>query len=118
MKTVFFTAQYACEILWASETHTAVGTDSGSVTLQLEVLTGTGAPGSGTEMLITPWNLKGAINTVETKMKNDFVNSVDARILDRGDRIALKYSGTLTGVAGVNVTLGFKPLGRGHYRKP
>ena len=113
IKTVFFTARFPCELLWISECHTTAGTGAGSVTLQLEKLTGTQAPGAGANMLNTAFDLKGTANTVVLKGTTDL--TVDTTLAE-GDRIALKYSGTLTSLVGVQVTLYCKPLGRGLYR--
>ena len=117
-KTVFFTAQYPCEIIWASEVHTTAGSDGSAVTLQLEKLTGTQAPGAGTTLLAAAFNLKGTANTVVTKKGTDLTTTRTNLLLDSGDRIALLYSGTLTDVAGVQVSISIKQRNKGHYRKP
>jgi hypothetical protein len=113
MKTIFYTARFPCEVIWLSEVHSTAGSDAGAVTLQIELLTGTQAPGAGSTLLDTAFNLKGTANTVVKKAGTDLTSTVT---LDEGDRLALLYSGTLTAVAGVQVTAYMKPLGRGSYR--
>jgi len=72
------------------------------VTLQVEKLTGTTAPGSGTSLLTTAFNLKSTINTVVTGVLTPTVGAIQ---LAAGDRLALKLSGTPTSVANVTVTV-------------
>ncbi len=100
--SVFFTSPYSVNVSQVTEVHTALGTDGGSVSLQIEKLTGTVAPGSGTALLATAFNLKSTINTVVT---GALTNTVGAVQLNVGDRLALKLTGTPTSVASVTVTL-------------
>lgn len=109
----FFTARHPMEVFWVAESHTVAGTDAGSVTLDIEKLTGTTAPGSGTSILASTFDLKGTINTVVQKSGLDLST---ARQLVNGDRLCLKLTGTLTDVAGCQVTLHCKYLARGHYK--
>jgi len=98
---VFYTADNACEIVSVSETHRVAGTDAGSVTLNLEKLNPGEALDSGDIILSTSLSLKTTINTPQF---GNLLNG-QSRILSRGDRIALKDSGTLTSLAGVVVTV-------------
>lgn len=109
----FFTARHPMEVFWVAESHTIAGTDAGAVTLDIEKLTGTQAPGSGISILTTAFNLKGTINTVVQKQGLDLST---ARQLVNGNRLCLKLTGTLTDVAGCQVTLHCKYLARGHYK--
>lgn len=109
----FFTARHPMEVFWVAESHTVKGTGAGAVTLDIEKLTGTQAPGSGTSILASTFDLKGTINTVVQKSGLDLST---ARQLVNGDRLCLKLTGTLTAVAGVQVTLHCKYLARGHYK--
>lgn len=105
-KTIF-TLPFKAALVMVSEVHTTAGTDGSAVTLQIERLTGTTAPGSGTSMLATAFDLKGTANTVVTKKQNtDFV-SIASRQFEVGDRVALLTSGTLTSLANVTVVLSF-----------
>ena len=108
---VFFNAPFPCEVLEVLESHeTATGA---TATLQIEKLTGTTAPNSGTNLLETAFNLNASANTVRYGTLTTI--TLDLQLV-RGDRLALKDSGTVSGTAtGISVVLKMKPLGRGHY---
>jgi hypothetical protein len=99
---VFWIAPFAGYVSEFREVHRVAGTDAGSVTLQLEKLTGTQALDAGTNVLATALDLKATANTVQTATLS---NTLSARQFARGDRFALKDSGTLTAVAGLSVVL-------------
>ncbi len=99
---IFFTATRPCYVKRISEVHTTAGTDPGAVTLQVERLQGTEALDAGDALLVTAFNLKGTANTVQT---GSLVTTPTLLSLNEGDRLALKDTGTLTAVAGVNVTV-------------
>lgn len=109
---IIFTALQGCEVIGFSEVHQTAGTDGGAVTLQLEKLTGTQALDAGVVVLAATVNLKGTANTVVypslTATKAD-------RQLNRGDRLALKDGGVMTAVAGLQVSIRLKSLGKGHF---
>lgn len=109
----FFTATSPCEVLIASEVHSVAGTDAGTVTLNIEKLTGTTALGSGSSILASTFNLK---STAYTPVQKSGMALSSSRQLATTDRLALKTSGTLTALQGVQVTLYIKPLGKGDYR--
>lgn len=109
--TTFFHALRPYEIIEIAESHTTAGSDAGSVTLNIERLSGTESLTNGDDVCVSAFDLKGTADTVVTKKTTDLQN----RTLTIGDRLALKDSGTLTDVAGVTVTLLLKPLGKGHY---
>lgn len=98
---VFYTADNACEIVSVSETHRVAGTDAGSVTINIEKLNSGESLDSGDVALTTSLSLKTTINTPQF---GNLLNG-QSRILSKGDRIALKDSGTLTSVSGVVVTV-------------
>ncbi len=100
--SVFFTAPFAITIKQITEVHAVKGTDGSAVTLDIEKLTGTTAPGSGTKLTVSPFDLKGTINTVVTGVLSSTVGVIQ---LATGDRLALRKTGTLTSVANVTVTL-------------
>lgn len=96
--STFWVAPAACLLLSFQEAHATAGTDGSAVTLDLEKLTGTTAPGSGSSMLSTTLSLKATANTVQTAT----VTPTNAnKTLAAGDRVALKKGGTLTSVANV-----------------
>lgn len=110
--SAFFTAPVAMTVASITEVHAVKGTDGSAVSLQVEKLTGTTAPGSGTTLLSTAFDLKGTINTVQTtslvgtiKPTTSLVTSIVSLQLSAGDRLALKLTGTPTAVANVTVTL-------------
>ncbi len=111
---VFFIAPFPCTLVSAQEAHATAGSNGSAVTLTVEKLTGTTAKGSGITMLGGTFNLKGTANTVQTidKFNTGLSNGVTSAILDitlqKGDRMALKTSGTLTAVNDVAVTVVMK----------
>ena len=77
------------------EIRTILTSASTSGTLQLEVLTGTQAMGTGT--IITPViSLSGALNTVQQTLATGYV------VMNPGDRVATRFAGTLTNLAGLS----------------
>ena len=105
--SVVFIALYACLLTSFQEAHTTAGTDAAAVTLDLEKLTGTTAPGSGVTMLGATIDLKGTINTVKTATLASGANLPNLS-LAAGDRAALKLTGTPTAVANVTTLLEFQ----------
>lgn len=103
----FFIAPIACEVVSVREAHTAAGTDTGAVTLDVEKLTGTQAPDAGVSVLGATINLKGAANTVQVPT---LTGTAANKQLAIGDRLCLKDAGTLTAVAGVAVTVELKVI--------
>ena len=93
-----FIADAAYNVASIQEVH---GTASSSGTLMLEKLTGTTAPGSGTASLTGTMSLSGTANTVVSGTLN-----ADASIvLAAGDRLGLKFAGTMTSLANAVVTI-------------
>lgn len=113
---IFFIAWHPCEVLSIQEVH---GTKAGAAaTVTVEKLTGTTAKGSGTALITTAFDLTVADNTVQTREKTDFDGTtipIPRRLL-RGDRLAIKSTGTIAAVKDLQITIYLKPLGRGDYR--
>ena len=104
----FFIAPIACQVTAVSEAHTALGTDGSAVTLDIEKLTGTQAPGGGVACLgATKINLKGAINTVQSPALTGTTANLQ---LAAGDRLSLLLAGAPTAVAGVCVQISLKAI--------
>lgn len=104
--STIFTAPFPCSVTAMTEVHATAGTNLSDVTLQLERLTGTEAPGAGDEILYTPINLKATANTVQEAVISPVrTTGVGVGNLATGDRLALKRSGTLTSVANVTVVI-------------
>ena len=97
---VFLIVPIACLVTKIQEVHEVKGTNAGAVTLNVEKLTGTTAIDSGSVLLPTAIDLKGTVNTVVTPT---LTTTATTRSLARGDRLALKDSGTLTSVFNVTV---------------
>lgn len=93
-------ANAVIEEVW--ETHKTAGSDAGAVTVDIEKLGSGVALDSGTTILSTALSLKSTANTPQQGiLKSD----ISARQLARGDRLALKDSGTLTSVDHVVVSI-------------
>lgn len=96
----FFTAPYNCTVIGFTEVHQTAGTDGGTVSIQLEKLTGTQAPDSGIVLLSSALSLKTTANTVQT---GSLVGLLSTKQMYKGDRLCLKDAGVLTTVSNVNV---------------
>lgn len=83
------------------EAHATAGSDAGAVTLQIERLQGTEAIGSGDNVLTTAFNMKATADTVQTGV-------LTVTTMSQGDRLALNYTGTLTDLANVAVTIKYE----------
>ena len=111
--THFFTARYPLEVTHVSEVHATAGSDAGAVTLDIERLTGTTAPGSGDSILSSTFDLKGTANTVVEQSGSDMTSY---STLKQGHRLALVLTGTPTAVDSVCVTLYCRFANRGDYK--
>lgn len=101
--SIFWIAPAACVVTLFKEVHTTAGSDGSAVTIQLEKLTGTTSPGSGSTILTTALSLKATANTVQT---GSLTTTLASKNLAAGDRLALKLAGTPTAVANVTVLAG------------
>ena len=99
---VIFTATRPCAVKSVAVTHTATGT---SPSLQLERVSTGVVPGSGTDLLVTAFDLTATINVPQYRGVRGGSSLIDRPSLRQGDRLALKISGTLTNLKGVNVTV-------------
>lgn len=94
----------------ATEIHETLGTDGGAVSLDVVKCTGTTAASAGTTMLAAVFNLKATINTVVRKdVASGTLAAASSRRITKGDRIAIKFNGTLTALTGICVTLVLRP---------
>lgn len=97
-------AGYDAEIVWASEIHEVIGTDGSAVTADLvKVADGTIAA-NGTSLLATTFNLKGTAATRQVRSLSAGTLASD-RIIYSGQRLAINFGGTMTAVAGLNITV-------------
>lgn len=97
--TIFYIANDEYDLVEARAVWT---TASSSGTLDIEQLTGTTAPGSGTVVDSASLSTAGTANTV-----NQFSIKSNVRLV-AGDRLALKTGGTQTGLANAVVTITLK----------
>lgn len=99
---VIFTATRPGFIRGISESHTVAGT---SPSLQVERLTSGVALGAGTTLLVTALDLSSTANIPQYRGLRAGSPLVDRAAFRKGDRLALKISGTLTNLEGLNITL-------------
>ncbi len=85
----------------------AFTTASSSGTLQVEKLTGTTAPGSGTNLLTGTVALTGAANTV---VSGTLIATVASLTFAAGDRVGFVFGGTVTGLIGSAISASFAPV--------
>lgn len=106
----FFIADRAYNVDSIREVHSAAGTHSAAVNLQVTKDTGTDAPGAGTDLVASNagagFDLKGTANTVQSA---SLTTGAGALTLAAGDRLSVDYAGVLTTVAGVVVTVMLTP---------
>ncbi len=93
----------AVRMIWS-----AAGTDAGAVTIDVTKDTGTTAPAGGTSVLTAAVNAKTAANTVNTPALSATASVLK---LAAGDRLSVKFTGTLTALAGVVVEVYFTAVG-------
>lgn len=103
--TVFFIATRACRIVAISEVHAVAA--GGSSTLQVVKDTSTSAPGAGTDLLSTGFNLNATANTVQTGALSTTAANLS---LAAGDRLAVDFADAIQSSTGVVVTVELAPL--------
>ena len=92
----FFIADRAYVVVQAEEIHSVVGGASAAV--GIKKCTGTTAPASGTAIATANFDLTATINTTQTATLS--ATAADYTLAD-GDKLALDFGGTLTGLVGV-----------------
>lgn len=107
----FFIADRAYQLVGVDYVHATAGNDGSPVNVQVTKDTGTNAPGAGTDLLTNNtsagFNCKGAANTVQ----NGTLTATTASLqLAAGDRLSLDFAGTVTTLAGVQVTAKLKAI--------
>jgi hypothetical protein len=105
--TTCFIADRPYVVTGVQEIHATAGTDAGAVTLDITKDTGTGAPASGSSVLVSgTFNLKGTANTLQTILA---ANSGVAQFAV-GDRLALKLTGVPTSLASLQVQISIRSI--------
>ena len=102
---MFFVATRAMKVISCSEVHSAAA--GGTSTLQVVKDTSTDAPGAGTDILTTAFNLASTANTVQVGALSGTVATVT---MAAGDRLAVDYSAAVQSSTGVSVTCMLTPL--------
>lgn len=103
----FFIADRAYQVTGIQYVHSTQATNGSAVTVGVEKLTGTTAPGSGTDLLTADFNAKATNDVVGTGTLTGTTASLQMAV---GDRLGIFFTGTLTALAGVNVTVQLKPI--------
>lgn len=99
------------EIVWASEIHEVLGTDVAAVTADLVKVADGTIVANGTTLLASTFNLKATVCTQQKRTLSAGTLAAD-RIIYAGQRLAINFSGTMTAVAGVNITVVLRRLNR------
>ena len=97
---VFFIATRPLYIVEASEIHSTA--NGATLTLGVYKDTSTNAPGAGTDIMSTDFNLNATANTIQN---TGLTATVATKTMAAGDRLSVKYSTTLTSLAGPVVTV-------------
>lgn len=92
----------AAVALQVANVNIVFGTASASGTFTIEKLTGTQAPGGGTVMLTGTISTAGTANTV---LPGTLVATLATLQLAAGNRIGAVFSGTETGLVGLNISI-------------
>lgn len=98
----FFLANRDLQIASVQMFWSTAGTDAGAVTIDVTKDTGTQAPGAGTSVLSAAVSAKTAANTVNAVTLSATVANL---LLAAGNRLSVKFTGTLTALAGVVVVV-------------
>lgn len=102
---VFFIATRAMRVISISEIHSVAA--GGTSTLQVTKDTGTAAPGAGTDLLSTAFNLNATANTTQT---GALVTTAGVVNLAAGNRLAVDFADAIQSSVGVTVTVCLAPL--------
>lgn len=105
VSTALFVADAAYQVVAVRAVWGVAGGVAGA--LNIEKLTGTTAPGSGTAMLSSNVDLTAAANTVVSGALSGTVGSLQ---LAAGDRLGVKLGGVLTGLVGCVATITLKRI--------
>lgn len=102
------------ELVGVTEVHDVAGSDGGAVTLDIVKCPSGTTVASGTSMLASTFDLKSTADTpVKKTVANGGISQTQStRIITDGQAVALNFTGTLTALVGVAVTIWLKPLSR------
>lgn len=113
----FFIADRAYTIQGITYVHKTAGNDAGAVVCNVTKDTGTQAPAAGSSLQTGTFNCKGTANVVQTAVLADTVPlylTTPGSVLSIavGDRLSVFFSGTLTTLAGIVITVSMTPSGK------
>lgn len=105
------------EVLSVSEAHSVAGTDGGAVTGDLKKHSAGTTPANGTSVLSSTFDLKSTLNTPVNKTTASGIsgNGQTRRIVG-GQMLSVDFTGTLTALAGMSLTVVLKELRAPTYR--
>lgn len=103
--TSFMIATRSMRVISISEVHAVAA--GGASTLQITKDTSTTAPGAGTSILSTAFNLNATANTVQA---GTLVGTAGVTTLAIGDRLSFNYANAVQSTAGVTVSACLAPL--------
>ena len=101
----FFIANRAYQVTAIRQVHSVAA--GGASTLQVTKDTGTTAPGAGSDLLSSAFDLNATANTVQTGALT--ATTADLQ-LAAGDRLSLDFANTIQSTAGLVVTVSLKPV--------
>jgi hypothetical protein len=105
------------EVVEAIEAHTVAGSDGSAVTCNLRKASAGTAPGSGTSVLASTFDLKSTANTPVAKNTGSGLSTSETtRTLRSGQMLSMDLSGTLTALAGFSLTVVLALKRKGTYR--
>ena len=102
----FFIADQAFEVISLTEVHSTAGSDGSAVTIDITKDVSGVAPGAGVSVMASPFNAKATANVVQTGTRSATSSAIQVAA---GDRLSVKFTGTLTALAGVEVTVLLSP---------
>lgn len=94
------------EVQEVMERHTTAGSNGGAVTLDVEKCDDAEAIGAGDSVLASTFNLKSTVDTLVRKSTaSGLATALATRTIKGGQALALNFTGTLTALAGMCVTV-------------
>jgi len=111
----FFIADRAYNVRAIYEIHKTLGTNGSAVTTSVTKDTSTQAPGAGTALMTGTFNMKATVNTLQTATlaATPGADPAGTLTLAAGDRLSVLFSGVLTALAGVVITVILTPMAKG-----
>ncbi len=104
----------AFEILGVTEVHDVAGSDGGAVTIDVVRCASGTTVASGSTLLASTFDAKSTADTpVEKTIANGGVHQTyERRVITAGQAVAINFTGTLTALVGVAITIWLKPIRR------